>query len=263
MSPSARWGGVGALFGAAACLVALAPARWLAQPLATVTAGRVQLHEAGGTVWRGDARLVLSGGAGSRDALLLPGRMGWALGWADGALRLTLTQPCCLSVPLPLRLEAGLGRLAVALPPDAGVGIGQWPAGWLAGLGTPWNTLQPSGTLRLSSPGIRLEWVQGRLRLEGGVVLDFTDASSRLSTLPVLGSYRVAVQGAGAGGDVATLRLSTLDGPLRLSGEGQWTGPRLRLRGEARADTGHEAVLANLMNLLGRRDGERVLLSIG
>jgi general secretion pathway protein N len=117
--------------------------------------------------------------------------------------------------------------------------------------------------LRLSSAGARLEWVQGRMRLEGGLVLDFADASSRLSTLPVLGSYRVAVQGAGAGGDVATLRLSTLQGPLRMTADGQWTGPRLRLRGEARADVGHEAVLRNLMNLLGRRDGERVLLSIG
>jgi len=265
MSPAARWAGAGALLGTVACLVALAPAQWLARPLATATAGRLQLHEASGTVWRGDARLVLSGGAGSRDALMLPGRVGWALGWGDGALALTLTQPCCLSAPLPLRIEAGLSRLVVALPAgnDAGAGIGQWPAAWLAGLGTPWNTLQPGGTLRLSSPGLRLEWVQGRARLEGAAVLDFADASSRLSTLPVLGSYRVAVQGAGAGGDVATLRLSTLEGPLRLSGEGQWTGPRLRLRGEARADAGHEAVLRNLMNLLGRRDGERVLLSIG
>jgi len=263
MSTAVRWAVSGAVVGATACLVALAPAQWLARLLAAATAGRVQLFEADGTVWRGQARLVLSGGEGSRDALVLPDRVGWSLGWVAGAPAVTLTQPCCLSAPLRLRVDAGLGRVAVALPGDGGAGIGQWPAGWLVALGTPWNTLQPGGILRLSSAGARLEWVQGRMRLEGGLVLDFADASSRLSTLPVLGSYRVAVQGAGAGGDVATLRLSTLQGPLRMSADGQWTGPRLRLRGEARADAGHEAVLRNLLNLLGRRDGERVLLSIG
>ena len=87
--------------------------------------------------------------------------------------------------------------------------------------------------------------------------------ASRLSTLPRLGSYRLSVRGGGAGSDAATVGLATTAGPLLLSGEGQWTGARLRLRGEARAEDGSEAALQNLLNLLGRREGARALLAIG
>jgi general secretion pathway protein N len=138
-----------------------------------------------------------------------------------------------------------------------------WPAAWLTALGTPWNTLQPSGLLRLSSPGFTLQMAPGGLRLQGSLVLEATDIASRLSTLPRLGSYRVVVAGTGAGSEAATVQLNTLDGALLLSGSGQWTGARLRLRGEARAAPGQEAALQNLLNLIGTRDGARSILSIG
>jgi general secretion pathway protein N len=138
-----------------------------------------------------------------------------------------------------------------------------WPAAWLTALGTPWNTLQPSGLLRLSSPGFTLQMAPGGLRLQGSVVLEATDIASRLSTLPRLGSYRVVVAGTGAGSEAATVQLNTLDGALLLSGSGQWTGARLRLRGEARAAPGQEAALQNLLNLIGTREGARSILSIG
>ena len=80
-----------------------------------------------------------------------------------------------------------------------------------------------------------------------------------MATLRPLGSYRVQLRG----GDTPTLALSTLEGPLRLSGEGQWVGQRLRFQGEASAEPGLEGALANLLNLLGRRQGERALMSFG
>jgi len=48
-----------------------------------------------------------------------------------------------------------------------------------------------------------------------------------------------------------------------LQGQGQWIGSRLRFSGEARADEGAEAALSNLLNIIGRRQGARSLLSLG
>ena len=255
----AAWGAVLGAFGA---LVAFAPAAWVAAAVNQATGGHVLLTEPTGSVWDGQARLTLTGGAGSRDALTLPGRLGWRLGLGADGVVLALDQACCLAGPVRLRLEPGFGRWGLRLEPAVS-GFGQWPADWLAALGTPWNTLQLTGTVRLSSPGLRLESVQGRWRLEGEMQADFEHMASRLSTLPRLGSYRLSVRGGGPGSDAAAVALATTAGPLLLSGDGQWTGSRLRLRGEARAEDGSEAALQNLLNLLGRREGARALLAIG
>ena len=74
-----------------------------------------------------------------------------------------------------------------------------------------------------------------------------------------MGSYQLQVNG----GDAVSLQLSTLEGALQLSGRGQWVGSRLRFNGEATAAPGMEAQLANLLNIIGRRQGERAIISIG
>ena len=56
---------------------------------------------------------------------------------------------------------------------------------------------------------------------------------------------------------------ATMEGALQLSGSGRWVGSRLRFTGEASAAPGQEAQLANLLNLLGRRQGNRALISLG
>ena len=283
MTAATRWALAGALLGALVATVVFAPARWVAWALLQASQGRVVLGHAQGTVWSGHGRLTLTGGPGSRDALTLPGQLSWKLdgsgGWGGLAARLTLRHPELMPAPLVLRLQPGLGPWSLSLvegrTPDTTPGrpggpSGQtsgaavlWPAAWLTALGTPWNTLQPSGLLRLSSPGFTLQMAPGGPRLQGSLVLEATDIASRLSTLPRLGSYRVVVAGTGAGSEAATVQLNTLDGALLLSGSGQWTGARLRLRGEARAAPGQEAALQNLLNLIGTRDGARSILSIG
>jgi general secretion pathway protein N len=126
--------------------------------------------------------------------------------------------------------------------------------------------------LRLRSPGLGFETVQGTLRFSGRAELDLDDIASRISTLEVLGSYRLQVQGdtpaeagptAAISTEGATLRLSTRSGALQLSGSGLWAADRLRFRGEARAAPGAEAVLSNLLNIIGRRQGAAAVISIG
>jgi general secretion pathway protein N len=253
--------GAGAALGALVALAVFAPAAWLASGVASATGQRLLLADARGTVWRGSAVLVLTGGADSRDAASLPGRLEWRVGLAGTRLALDARHACCLNGELRVLVEPGIGRVRLTLPPAADAVRGQWPAGWLAGLGTPWNTLQLGGWLRLASPGLSAEGVQGRWRLDGTAELQLDDVSSRLSTLPRLGSYRVGLAGAGDGG--ANITLSTIDGPLLLSGSGQWAAGGPRFRGEARADQGAESVLNNLLNLIGRRQGALSVIAIG
>jgi general secretion pathway protein N len=252
----------GVLLGAVVALLLWPPAAWLARVAAAASGERLLLADARGTVWSGSAVLVLAGGPGSRDAAALPGRLHWTLGLDGLALAVTLRQDCCTERPLALRVDGGLGRLRVALPPpaDAEAALGQWPMQALAGLGTPWNTLAPRGAMSLSSPGFAAESVQGRWRFEGRLDLALRGAGSRLTTLPVLGDYRLSVQSRDDGG--ATLALATDQGALQLSGQGEWA-PRLRFRGQASALPEAEAALANLLNIIGRRQGAVSLISIG
>ena len=258
-----RWALAGAVLGALGGLVMFAPAAWLASAVASATDQRLLLTDARGTLWAGSALPVLSGGPGSRDASALPGRLEWQLSWRGLGAELRARQACCLRGEVRATIRPGLGRLAVQLQPGASATVGQWPAAWLTGLGTPWNTLQLGGALRLTSPGLSVEWVQGRVRFSGEAALDVADISSRVATLDSLGSYRLTLRGNAASGDAANLSLVTLEGALRLSGQGEWTGTGLRFRGEAQAADGSETVLNNLLNIIGRRQGARSVISIG
>jgi general secretion pathway protein N len=257
-----RWGAAGLVCGAVLGGLAFAPAAWVARAVSSASAERMQLADARGTVWSGSAVPVLTGGAGSSDAAALPGRLSWTIGWQGSGLAVRARQPCCLNGDLTLRVAPGLGRWRVEMigNPDAKA-IGQWPAAWLVGLGTPWNTLQPGGTLRLVSPGLVMDNAEGRWRMSGRLDVELAGTSSRVSTLPILGSYRLSLVGDAAG--AAQLQLTTLEGLLQLAGSGQWAASSFRFRGEARAAEGAEAALDNLLNIIGRRQGARAVISIG
>lgn len=254
--PTTRWALAGACLGLAGVLVSQAPAAWLAQALHQASDGRLLLAQARGTVWNGSAQMLLTGGAGSHDAMALPGHMHWQLrphGW--GGLQVQLRSDCCHREPTQLQLQPRWGGVTIALAD----GQSHWPAQLLGGLGTPWNTLQPEGELTLGTQGLQVQLNQGRLTLQGQLVLSASAMASRLSTLRPMGHYRLTLQG----GPQPTLQLATLEGALRLSGSGQWVGGRLRFQGEASAAEGREAALANLLNIIGRRQGARSLISVG
>lgn len=255
-----RWGIAGGLVGALAALVAFAPATWLASAVARATDHRVLLAQADGTVWSGNAVLVLTGGPGSRDAATLPGRLSWTLRLAGTVLQLDLRQDCCINGTASLQVRPGLGRTEITLLPRPDW-VAQWPSGLLGGLGTPWNTLQLGGAIRLSSPGISFQQVAGRWQVQGRADIDVLNASSPLTTVEQLGSYRLSLFSNPEG--LVQTALSTTEGALQLSGEGIWGPTGMRFRGEARASEGNEEALNNLLNIIGRRQGERSIISIG
>ena len=123
--------------------------------------------------------------------------------------------------------------------------------------------MQLGGDLRVSTPGLTLEWVQGRWIVAGRVEIELLDVSSRLSTIEPLGSYRLTIAGDPANPGTSTLTLATLNGALLLSGRGSLGSAGLRFRGEASAAPADEAALNNLLNIIGRRSGVRSIIAIG
>ncbi|MET0209344.1 MAG: type II secretion system protein N [Burkholderiaceae bacterium] len=258
-----RWAVAGAMLGLILALVLFAPAAWVASWVASATGQRLLLADTRGSVWTGSARVVLSPGPGSREASELPERLGWALrpAWIDGALgmRLTLDQSCCIRPASPITLRAGFGRTTLRLP-DATPEQPwiRWPAGWLVGLGTPLNTVSPDGLIVLSAQGFVMDGIDGRWQMKGIAQVELRQFSSRLSQLAPLGSYRLNL----LGGPTPQLMLMTQEGPLQLSGQGS-LGARIRFQGEAVSAPGSEAALANLLNIIGRREGARSIISVG
>jgi len=254
--PPWGWALAGLLTGLLLVLSVAAPARWLAGAVALGTSNMVQLRDPQGSIWSGSARLVLAGGAGSQGSAALPGRMQWRLGLSGLGVRARVTSDCCTpGEPLDLRVLPRWGGAQLVLADSKTL----WPAAVLTGLGTPWNTIQPQGELSLATKGLSVEWLAGRIAMEGSAELTARHMSSRLSTLQPMGSYRMTL----TGGDSPSFDLSTLEGSLRLSGKGQWIGSRLRFSGEASAAPGMEAQLANLLNILGRRQGARAIITLG
>lgn len=259
-----RWAVVGVVLGLLAGIVAFLPAAWLARGIASATDEHVLFTQTRGTVWSGSALPVLTAGPESRTALALPGRLEWSLHWRGLSLELQLRQPCCLAAPLVLQVRPGFGRLQVTLlPPGNGGLVGQWPAAWLAGLGTPWNAVQLSGTVRLRTPGLSIEQVAGRSRFTGEATLELSHVATPLAPIDTLGSYQLLLRGDAASADASTITLTTLEGALQASGQGQWGEGRLRFRGELRAADGQEGALSNLLNIVGRRQGALSVISIG
>jgi len=110
---------------------------------------------------------------------------------------------------------------------------------------------------------VTIESVEGRWRLDGKVDLALEGVSSRLTTLDTLGSYKVTLTGGSGTNSATLLSVTTLDGPLQLTGNGTWGPGGIKFRGEARAASADEAALSNLLNIIGRRDGARSIISIG
>ena len=260
-----RWGLVGAVLGLSTAIVVWAPAAWLAKVVASATNEHLLIVDTRGSVWNGSARVILSPGEGSRDASELPQRLGWALrpAWHDGGpgVRLTLDQSCCIKPGAPMTASFGMDRLTVRLP-DATPEQPwiRWPAAWLAGLGTPWNTLAPDGVIVVSAQGFVFEGKGKAIGVTGLAQVELRDFSSRLAQVSPLGSYRMSLVG---GGTAPQLILSTIQGPLQLSGQGSLGATRSQFQGEATAAPGSEAALANLLNIIGRRQGARSIISVG
>lgn len=225
----------------AVTLIALAPAAWITPQFAKATGGRINLVDPAGSLWRGSATLLLAPGHDREDSTLLPGRIEWRTAFwplLTGRLHMRMQHSDAMPGPVTLnatRTGATLSSGSIAVP-----------AGLLAGLGAPFNTLDLQGDVRLSWTDMRVLNQQAY----GQLTVVLTDMASRVSRVKPLGSYRVVFV---AQGPSATLDLVTLGGPLLLDGHGDLQGGRFMFRGTARSTPEARDNLAGLLNLLGRR----------
>jgi general secretion pathway protein N len=236
----------------------MAPAQWLASTIAHATGERILLAEARGSIWRGEASVVLSPGPDAGIARIgLPETMSWQLSpWKllAGKLDLTLAHPSALLQPLQVRADLS-GRVELLATTV------RLPAGVLAGIGAPFNTIKPGGVISLAWQRLDID----RGRMQGNIVGEWRFATSALTTVAPFGSYRLLADGGYPG---TRLMLSTLSGPLELIGNGTIDEQgNVRFAGRARAQSGVDAStraqLAGLVLLLGPRDGDSAILSLG
>jgi len=292
MTQSSKWSIAGALMGACFALITQAPATWLANVISNASQHRFVLQNAQGTVWRGSAIALLADGnqtptvmrqspsqltlqANQSDkpssntssispntfGMPLPSRLSWdfSSGFDKSLMRLVMRaqikSECCTPEPLHLAASIGLQGLRINIANQQS----QWPAHWLVGLGAPWNTVQPEGSMQLRTENLIWQSNAGDPKIQGVAELTLSQLATPLSTLRPLGTYRLRVQG----GDTMALTLATLEGGLQLSGNGQWANGRLRFKGEARAQPAFEAALSNLLNILGQRQGAISIMELG
>jgi general secretion pathway protein N len=259
-----RWIGmiVAALLGSAIALAAFAPASLADAALRSVTSGRLALAETSGTVWRGSGRIVLidvararpEGNSGKPQVLsgvAIPGRLDWDLralpllvGVVDAAFRLE-------GMAAPVRLAGNLAEVRI------GAGGFALPSVELGRLGSPWNTFRPVASLALRWEGMAFR----NTGFEGRATIELRDLASALSPVRPLGSYRIEVVGSGAS---TAVTMATLAGPLQLTGNGTWNARTgLSFRGLARSDPSEEARIRSFLNLVGKREGDATVITIG
>jgi general secretion pathway protein N len=239
-------------------VLALAPAQWAAGAVRSATGGRVDLAETQGSLWNGQATLVLASGSEPGAARAsLPERLSWRLSpWQllIGTVDLTLTHPSALTQPLAVRIAPGS-------PVQLGATTLRLPATLLVGLGAPWNSIRPGGVVSVSWDRLVIDGG----RMSGGLSAEWQFASSTLTPVSPFGHYRLQTNGQFPG---TQLELQTISGPLELTGSGTIAeGGRLRFQGIARPQAGTDPAiktqLTGLLSLLGRRDGDNAILNIG
>ena len=292
MTQSSKWSITGAVIGACFALITQAPATWLANVISNASQHRFVLQNAQGTVWRGSAIALLADGnqhptvtrqspsqpllqaypsgkpssntssiSPNTIGMPLPSRLSWdfSSGFDTGLMRLVvraqIKSECC--TPEPLQLAASIGWQGIRI--DVANQQSQWPAHWLIGLGSPWNTVQPEGSMQLRTENLVWQSNMGTPQIQGLAELTLSQLATPLSTLRPLGTYLLRLQG----GDTMALTLATIEGGLQLSGNGQWANGRLQFKGEARAQPAFEAALSNLLNILGQRQGAISIMELG
>ena len=222
--------------------------------VAKITEGRLDFRHARGTVWAGSTELALVSPGGVNDRTPIPGRVYWRWLWQGWIPELIVNADCCFSKPLTFRVT--LGREQQLSISDVKM---MFPLTLLEGLGAPFNTLKPSGDLQVNTRAVKLTLADRTMKVSGEVEFEIGSLSSVLSQVKPIGTYTVNARGQG---DRVSFSLSTRSGALQLSGSGELKQKKFRFNAEARSSPGYELAMSNLLNVIGRRSGNRSIISM-
>ena len=228
-------------------LVAGMPASFLLERARAAQTGKFEVRESSGSAWHGRAAVAFNAPGGSIvvdrlewrwiPARLFAGRLAFDIAASgsglearyEGARTVTRWEVRDLDV----RGEAA--AMTRVLP-------------WIA----PWR---PEGKVSIASSQLASD---GR-ELLGDARVEWRGAAVAHSDVRPLGSYRADIHAEGSAGKVA---ITTLEGPLRVTGQGTLTPPaRFAFSGEARAEGAEARALEPLLDLIGPPgpDGARTL----
>jgi len=219
-------------------LIVELPASWFAWGLNRYTQGTVRLDPIAGTLWSGNGRLVLYHPKTTPHDL---GQTAWRINplWlVIGRVQVSLQTT---SQEKQIKATFGISRNRYAIKNAEAV----MPAALVAQFYPPASLIGPVGNLRFSASELAME--SGNL--EGTGILEWQNAGSSLSEVRPLGDYRLNIEGTG---NIANIKLSTLQGDLGLSGQGRWqlSDARIMFTGEAVA-TKRENELQPLLQQIG------------
>jgi len=210
--------------GVGAYLVFLAvnlPASWMGFALESASGGALALGDPEGTAWKGGGVLALR----SRAAYARVTEVEWRcnpLSVFTGRLNVALSGA---EHETQLRANISIGAAAVYFQNvEASV-----PAALIEPAIPAAAFAKPEGSLRVKAESVEF----GKTWMRGAASAEWIDAGLSGMQAPRLGDYRLQIT---ASGDRAELKLATLRGDLRLSGEGEWRASRPRvvqLRGTA------------------------------
>jgi general secretion pathway protein N len=190
-------------------LIATLPAPWLAEEAATrLSNGLITLAGTRGTLWSGSGELYAGGPAtGVRQLGTITWRIN-PLGLFIGRVQLSLK----LDGPNARgQAHLGVGRKAIHAE-DLSATLA---APLIALVYAPAAFFAPTGTIDVKAPNIDLS----SAGLVTSVEAQWQGAGGRFTGTTALGDYRLELTGRG---DMTAIRITTLQGRLDVTGEGQW-----------------------------------------
>jgi general secretion pathway protein N len=218
------------------------PASWFAWGLNRYSGGTVRLDPMDGSLWHGKGKLVI----------YYPQTMPHDLGnteWSVNPFWLLTGR-----IQSRWNIESSDGRAQSILRISASqIHLLEtqvtFPAQTISTFYSPASLISPQGQVQLRTDKLAI----GKGTLEGNVEVLWNGAGSSLTPVQPLGNYRLEITGAGK---TAALKLSTSQGALDLTGQGQWqiqTG-QLQLTGTA-TPLERAAELEPLLKLIGQDQG--------
>jgi general secretion pathway protein N len=221
----------------AAALLVLAPASLFSAAVEQATDGRLTIAGATGKIWQGSGRLT-----GVHSGVGAP--VEWKLSGIH-VFPAEITATVQVGRSERLALAAGFGgakltRVDIELPAplvaDALNGFGAYRIG---------------GTVRLSTGEMLIQ----RQAITTRLMIHWSDATSGMISVAPLGSFDIACDIAGAGGNVA---IKSMSGPLLINGTARWSKANSMGQIEARAAGPQAEVIEGWLRTIGSEKADRV-----
>ena len=223
-------------------LVIEMPASWFAWGLNRYSGGTVRLDPIAGSLWHGNGKLVIyyprtvPHDLGNTEWSISPfwlfaGRIQsrWNIEAPDSQAQFTVRIGASQTHLLETRIALPAQTVGAFYPPAA--------------------LISPQGQIQLRADRLAI----GKGMVEGNSEILWNGAGSSMTPVQPLGNYRLEIA---AAGKTATLKLSTLQGALDLTGQGQWRmeSGQIQLTGTA-VPRERAAELEPLLKLIGQDQG--------